>query len=121
MINHSAPTLNGLLNGVVDRLKSAGMGYYLLLLITLVMILAAAGIGLVAMFKGHDAYYNVTREIPWGILISTYVFFVVTSTGPVPGFLHRTRVRSAGFHADCQAFGVPVHRHHPVRLLCDRL
>jgi len=81
MTNHSAPTLNGLVSGVVDRLKSAGAGYYLLLLITLSMVLAAAGIGLVAMFKGHEAYYNVTREIPWGILISTYVFFVVTSTG----------------------------------------
>jgi molybdopterin-containing oxidoreductase family membrane subunit len=29
---------------------------------------------------GHHAY-NVTREHPWGILIATYVFFVVSSTG----------------------------------------
>jgi Ni/Fe-hydrogenase subunit HybB-like protein len=32
------------------------------------------------MVKGHSMY-NVYREVPWGILISTYVFFVVTSTG----------------------------------------
>jgi len=81
MTNHSTPTLNELVSGVANRLKTAGAGYYFLLLITLSMVLAAAGIGLVAMFKGHEAYYNVTREIPWGILISTYVFFVVTSTG----------------------------------------
>lgn len=46
-------------------------------------LLAAAGIafGLHAMFVGHEHAYGVTREIPWGLLISTYVFFVVTSTG----------------------------------------
>ncbi|MGB4598956.1 MAG: NrfD/PsrC family molybdoenzyme membrane anchor subunit [Trichlorobacter sp.] len=81
MTNHSAPTLNELVSGVVDRLKSAGPLYYLLLLITLSLVIASAVIGLLAMFRGHEHYYNVTREIPWGILISTYVFFVVTSTG----------------------------------------
>ncbi|RME33194.1 MAG: polysulfide reductase [Deltaproteobacteria bacterium] len=30
---------------------------------------------------GHAQVYNVTREIPWGILIATYVFLVVSSTG----------------------------------------
>ncbi|MBM9605668.1 NrfD/PsrC family molybdoenzyme membrane anchor subunit [Desulfopila inferna] len=30
---------------------------------------------------GHLHAYNLTREVPWGILISTYVFFVVSSTG----------------------------------------
>ena len=30
---------------------------------------------------GHLQAYNLTREVPWGILISTYVFFVVSSTG----------------------------------------
>jgi Ni/Fe-hydrogenase subunit HybB-like protein len=30
---------------------------------------------------GYHHAYGVTREIPWGILISTYIFFVVTSTG----------------------------------------
>lgn len=81
MTNHSAPTLNDLVTGVVDRLKSAGPLYYLLLLVSLSLIIASAVIGLLAMFKGHENYYNVTREIPWGVLISTYVFFVVTSTG----------------------------------------
>jgi molybdopterin-containing oxidoreductase family membrane subunit len=30
---------------------------------------------------GHQHAYNLTREIPWGILIAAYVFFVVSSTG----------------------------------------
>jgi len=32
------------------------------------------------IFHGHHAY-NVTRQHPWGLLISMYVFFVVSSTG----------------------------------------
>ncbi len=45
--------------------------------------MAAVGVafGLHAMYVGHEAVYNCTREIPWGLLIATYVFFVVTSTG----------------------------------------
>lgn len=42
-------------------------------------------IGMVAVgyvfIVGHSGAYNLTREIPWGVLISTYVFFVVSSTG----------------------------------------
>ena len=49
------------------------------------MLLGGFGIGAIAavlvFFKGHDHMYNVTRQVPWGILISTYVFFVVSSTG----------------------------------------
>lgn len=78
---HTTPTLTELVSGVVDRLKTAGTGFYLMVFIAAALVLASAGIGLMAMFKGHEAYYNVYREIPWGILIATYVFFVVSSTG----------------------------------------
>ncbi len=46
-------------------------------------LLFAVGVavGLHSFLVGHEHAYGVTREIPWGILISTYVFFVVTSTG----------------------------------------
>ena len=39
----------------------------------------AAGIAAVVyvLSVGHLHAYNLTREVPWGILISTYVFFVV--------------------------------------------
>ncbi len=51
--------------------------------IALFGFLTAVGLafGIHAMFIGHEAAYNCTREIPWGLLIATYVFFVVTSTG----------------------------------------
>lgn len=44
-------------------------------------MLVGAAAALMVLIKGHSHMYNVTREIPWGILISTYVFFVVSSTG----------------------------------------
>ena len=37
--------------------------------------------GLQSIISGHHQVYAVTREIPWGLLIAAYVFFVVTSTG----------------------------------------
>lgn len=77
----SVLTLNALESLVVTRLRSASLGYYFMLALSGVLVIAAAAIGIVAMVQGHEKYYNVYREIPWGILISTYVFFVVTSTG----------------------------------------
>ena len=49
----------------------------------LVMLLTAVGLGtgLYAFIVGHHHVYAVTREVPWGILISTYAFFAITSTG----------------------------------------
>lgn len=44
-------------------------------------MLVGAAAALMVLIKGHAHMYNVSREIPWGILISTYVFFVVSSTG----------------------------------------
>jgi Ni/Fe-hydrogenase subunit HybB-like protein len=37
--------------------------------------------GIHAMFAGHEHVYSVTREVPWGLMLGAYVFFVVTSTG----------------------------------------
>ena len=46
-------------------------------------LLAVLGIaaGLHAFFLGHEQTFGTTREVPWGMLIGAYVFFVVTSTG----------------------------------------
>jgi len=51
--------------------------------IAIMGFLAAVGVafGIHAFFAGHEHVYGVTREVPWGLLIATYVFFVVTSTG----------------------------------------
>lgn len=47
--------------------------------------LVLAGIGgitaLLVLVKGHSEMYGVTRQVPWGMLISTYAYFVITSTG----------------------------------------
>jgi len=47
-------------------------------------------------------------EVPWGILISTYVFFVVTSDRSVPCVSHRSCVWGQGFHAHCQKGHISV-------------
>jgi Ni/Fe-hydrogenase subunit HybB-like protein len=44
-------------------------------------ILFCYAVGLDGMASGYRNVYGVTREIPWGVLISGYVFCVVTSTG----------------------------------------
>lgn len=49
----------------------------LLLLITLVGITA----GTYASMVGHRVAYGISREIPWGILVSSFAFLAVTSTG----------------------------------------
>lgn len=46
-----------------------------------IIMLAAYGIGVDGFFKGYHHVYNTTRQVPWGILISAYIFCVVTSTG----------------------------------------
>jgi molybdopterin-containing oxidoreductase family membrane subunit len=67
--------------GLIERLGSVGKTYYALLGIFALITAAGVGAGIHAMSVGSAHVYNATREIPWGILISTYVFFVVTSTG----------------------------------------
>ncbi|WP_028585462.1 NrfD/PsrC family molybdoenzyme membrane anchor subunit [Desulfogranum mediterraneum] len=58
---------SGVYNGVVGLFG----------LLTLVGVI----FGVHAMFIGHEHAYGVTREVPWGLLLAAYVFFVVTSTG----------------------------------------
>lgn len=74
-------TLNEIERGVTERLLSGGPLYYLAVAVSGLLIVAAVAAGLHSMIVGHHHTYNVTREVPWGILIATYVFFVVTSTG----------------------------------------
>jgi molybdopterin-containing oxidoreductase family membrane subunit len=47
----------------------------------LLMAIAGIGAGLYGFYAGHHNVYNNTREMPWGILISSYAFFAITSTG----------------------------------------
>lgn len=77
----SSLTLNEIESRLRGRLASGSNRFYLGLLITSLLMLAGAAAGMHATIGGHHHYYNVSREVPWGILIATYVFFVVTSTG----------------------------------------
>ncbi|MHB1349118.1 MAG: NrfD/PsrC family molybdoenzyme membrane anchor subunit [Desulfobulbaceae bacterium] len=45
------------------------------------MVLIGVSAGLYGFYAGHHEVYNNTREMPWGVLISTYAFFAITSTG----------------------------------------
>ncbi len=66
---------------VISRLTGLSNTYYLILALCALMAAVGVGAGIHAMYIGFNHAYNVSREVPWGILISTYVFFVVTSTG----------------------------------------
>ncbi|MCL1979990.1 MAG: polysulfide reductase NrfD [Proteobacteria bacterium] len=58
---------SGLYNGVIILLG--------------IFTLLGLAFGVRAMFIGHEHAYAVTREVPWGLMLAAYVFFVVTSTG----------------------------------------
>ncbi len=49
--------------------------------IFLLIAVVGIGCGVLSFIFGHHAIYNNTREMPWGILISTYAFWAITSTG----------------------------------------
>jgi len=52
-----------------------------LTLLFALMAIAGISAGLYGFYAGHHNVYNNTREMPWGILISSYAFFAITSTG----------------------------------------
>jgi len=77
--------MNNLLAGVLPQeggLEVPVSGKYNLA-IGLMGLLTVVGVaaGVYALFVGHEHTFGVSREVPWGILIAAYVFFVVTSTG----------------------------------------
>ncbi|BCO08566.1 hypothetical protein GF1_09420 [Desulfolithobacter dissulfuricans] len=45
------------------------------------LTLVGVAFGVHAFFAGHEHVYGISREIPWGLMLAAYVFFVVTSTG----------------------------------------
>ncbi|MEW6594165.1 MAG: NrfD/PsrC family molybdoenzyme membrane anchor subunit [Thermodesulfobacteriota bacterium] len=76
--------MNNLLSSVLPQdglAVSSSRGYNAAIAASGLLTAAGLAFGLHAMLIGHDHAYGITREIPWGLLIATYVFFVVTSTG----------------------------------------
>ncbi len=51
-----------------------------LLIVLALLSLVGVGASLAAYLGGHEVL-GTTDEVPWGLLIATYVFFVVSSTG----------------------------------------
>jgi len=60
---------------------SGSKGFYILLILSGLIVFISAMFGVNAIYVGYSHVYGIYREIPWGILISGYVFFVVISTG----------------------------------------
>ncbi len=60
---------------------SSSTTYNIAMLILALLATTGIAFGIHAMIEGHDTAYGITRSVPWGLLIATYVFFVVTSTG----------------------------------------
>lgn len=76
---------NGLTNGfsiaATAEPEVASSGTRTLTLLFILMAITGLCAGLYAFYAGHHNVYNNTREMPWGVLISTYAFFAITSTG----------------------------------------
>ena len=47
----------------------------------LIVTVVGLSCGVLAFIFGHHVIYHNTREMPWGMLISTYAFWAITSTG----------------------------------------
>jgi molybdopterin-containing oxidoreductase family membrane subunit len=60
---------------------SSSKAYDLAIALSGLLALVGIAFGVHAFFTGHEHAYGVTRQVPWGLLIAAYVFFVVTSTG----------------------------------------
>lgn len=65
----------------VEALMNASPMYKLTMGLFALIALTGAAVGIHGFFSGYHHVYNVTKQIPWGVLISTYIFCVVTSTG----------------------------------------
>ncbi|HIJ60375.1 MAG TPA: polysulfide reductase NrfD [Nitrospirae bacterium] len=72
---------NTTFRSVVSNLLSGTKTYYFFVGILGIMVLAFIVAGLDAVRIGYKDAYGVTREVSWGLLISTYIFFVLISTG----------------------------------------
>jgi molybdopterin-containing oxidoreductase family membrane subunit len=47
------------------------------------LTIIGVGFGLHSIYIGHEHAFGVTRQIPWGLMLAAYVFYVVLSTGMI--------------------------------------
>jgi molybdopterin-containing oxidoreductase family membrane subunit len=67
--------------GSIREMMGGSKAFYALLISFWMVVYASTLVALDAISIGYHEAYAVTRDIPWGILIAAYIFFVVTSTG----------------------------------------
>jgi Ni/Fe-hydrogenase subunit HybB-like protein len=71
-----------IIKSAYDRVIAGGRAYLIFVCLFGLLLLIGIAAGINALFiTGTRHTYNTYREIPVAILISTYVFFVVSSTG----------------------------------------
>lgn len=58
-----------------------GRNYIPLMGVLALLTVTGVAFAIHALFVGHDHVFGTTREVPWGILITPYVFFACLSTG----------------------------------------
>jgi Ni/Fe-hydrogenase subunit HybB-like protein len=61
--------------------STVSLTYHMAIWFFFLITIAGVVAGIHSIYGGHEHTFGVSREVPWGILIGAYVFFVVTSTG----------------------------------------
>ncbi|KKK81043.1 hypothetical protein LCGC14_2817450, partial [marine sediment metagenome] len=79
--NFDSSVLKGWYGSLQEMMQGSKTTYYIAAGLFWLVVYASTIVALDAISVGYHHAYGVTREIPWGLLISTYIFFVVTSTG----------------------------------------
>ena len=74
------PSTETLINTVTPESRRTKKLTFLLLLSVFLTGLGIA-FGIHALFVGHDHVFGTSREVPWGMLITPYVFFACLATG----------------------------------------
>ncbi|MCI5145790.1 MAG: polysulfide reductase [Candidatus Electrothrix sp. AR3] len=55
--------------------------YKALIGIFILLTVIGIGFGLDSVWRGHEHTFGNTREIPWGLMLAAYLFYVVLATG----------------------------------------
>jgi len=66
---------------VIDARDLRRPQFNLLLWSMLTLVGIGLSAGIYALYVGHHHAFGVSREVPWGIAISTYAYFAIISTG----------------------------------------
>jgi len=46
-----------------------------------VALIVGTVVAIMTLINGHDTMFNLSPEVPWGLLIASYAFFVLTASG----------------------------------------